>query len=285
MVQSMTGFGKIQALFSAKSISIEIRAPNSKSLDLNIRLPSFYRELEPVVRKEISKKLSRGKIDFSIFIENDYDKNSTIINKTIVEDYINQLNEINKSDKIELLKIAIKLPDALKIIREEIDKEDKEKIYSLTIEVIDKVIEYRIQEGKSLEKDFIHRINKLEIFLKEIKLIDQERKEKIIIKLRQGLSQISQEIDENRFEQELIYYLEKYDITEEKVRLSSHLNYFKEIMEKEELNGKKLGFIAQELGREINTIGSKANHSELQKIVVKMKDDLEKIKEQLLNVL
>jgi len=285
MVQSMTGFGKIQALFSAKSISIEIRALNSKSLDLNIRLPSFYRELEPVVRKEISKKLSRGKIDFSIFIENDYDKNSTIINKTIVEDYINQLNEINKSDKIELLKIAIKLPDALKIIREEIDKEDKEKIYSLTIEVIDKVIEYRIQEGKSLEKDFIHRINKLEIFLKEIKLIDQERKEKIIIKLRQGLSQISQEIDENRFEQELIYYLEKYDITEEKVRLSSHLNYFKEIMEKEELNGKKLGFIAQELGREINTIGSKANHSELQKIVVKMKDDLEKIKEQLLNVL
>jgi len=281
----MTGFGKIQALFSAKSISIEIRALNSKSLDLNIRLPSFYRELEPVVRKEISKKLSRGKIDFSIFIENDYDKNSTIINKTIVEDYINQLNEINKSDKIELLKIAIKLPDALKIIREEIDKEDKEKIYSLTIEVIDKVIEYRIQEGKSLEKDFIHRINKLEIFLKEIKLIDQERKEKIIIKLRQGLSQISQEIDENRFEQELIYYLEKYDITEEKVRLSSHLNYFKEIMEKEELNGKKLGFIAQELGREINTIGSKANHSELQKIVVKMKDDLEKIKEQLLNVL
>ena len=285
MVQSMTGFGKIQALFSAKSISIEIRALNSKSLDLNIRLPSFYRELEPVVRKEISKKLSRGKIDFSIFIENDYDKNSTIINKTIVEDYINQLNEINKSDKIELLKIAIKLPDTLKIIREEIDKEDKEKIYSLTIEVIDKVIEYRIQEGKSLEKDFIHRINKLEIFLKEIKLIDQERKEKIIIKLRQGLSQISQEIDENRFEQELIYYLEKYDITEEKVRLSSHLNYFKEIMEKEELNGKKLGFIAQELGREINTIGSKANHSELQKIVVKMKDDLEKIKEQLLNVL
>ena len=285
MVQSMTGFGKIQALFSAKSISIEIRALNSKSLDLNIRLPSFYRELEPVVRKEISKKLSRGKIDFSIFIENDYDKNSTIINKTIVEDYINQLNEINKSDKIELLKIAIKLPDALKIIREEIDKEDKEKIYSLTIEVIDKVIEYRIQEGKSLEKDFIHRINKLEIFLKEIKLIDQERKEKIVIKLRQGLSQISQEIDENRFEQELIYYLEKYDITEEKVRLSSHLNYFKEIMEKEELNGKKLGFIAQELGREINTIGSKANHSELQKIVVKMKDDLEKIKEQLLNVL
>jgi len=281
----MTGFGKASLDSNLGKISIELKSLNSKNIDINFNIPSLFKSMENDLRVVVSNKIKRGKVDCKFNLSLDSENFSSQLNHQIIRKYIIDLKKIVNANETELLKIAIKLPDALKIIREEIDKEDKEKIYSLTIEVIDKVIEYRIQEGKSLEKDFKHRINKLEIFLKEIKLIDQERKEKIIIKLRQGLSQISQEIDENRFEQELIYYLEKYDITEEKVRLSSHLNYFKEIMEKEELNGKKLGFIAQELGREINTIGSKANHSELQKIVVKMKDDLEKIKEQLLNVL
>ena len=285
MIVSMTGFGKGEAHFEHKKIVVEIRTLNSKNIDLNFRTPHSYRELEGDLRKNVNRELTRGKIDVSIFVDYADAQSSTILNKTVIQSYMQQLEAIHKGESTELLKIAVRLPDALKTEKEALEEAEKEAVYQLFSETLDKVNHYRENEGKALEKDFLLRLSNLKSLLERVKTIDPERKERINEKLGAALDKLKTEVDQNRFEQELIYYLEKYDITEEKVRLANHIAYFSEIMNQKQSNGKKLGFIAQEMGREINTIGSKANHSELQKIVVQMKDELEKIKEQLLNVL
>ena len=285
MITSMTGFGKSETSILNKKIVVEIRTLNSKNIDLNFRVPHIFRELEPQLRGTISEQLNRGKVDVSVYIETDSGSNTKHLNKEVVNDYIKQLNQIHQGDRTELLKIAVRLPDALRTEKEDLKKEEKEALIEVFSSALVQVNNYRKNEGAALEKDFNQRLEVLEKLLREVIQIDPERKEKVSLKLRNSLKQLTVDIDQNRMEQELIYYLEKYDITEEKVRLDNHLSYFKEIMSQDQPNGKKLGFISQEIGREINTIGSKANHSGLQKIVVEMKDELEKIKEQLLNVL
>lgn len=281
----MTGFGKSEALVLTKKLTVEIRTLNSKNIDLNFRVPHIFRELEPQLRGLLNKGLSRGKIDVSVSIEGNSGTNTTQINKEVIDDYIAQLQGIHQGETTELLKMAIRLPDALKTEKEDLKEEEKEALLTVFSSALKRVNDYRENEGAALGKDFVIRLEVIKNLLDDAILIDPERKEKITLKLKTALDQLTLEIDQNRLEQELIYYLEKYDITEEKVRLANHLAYFNEIMAQDQPNGKKLGFIAQEMGREINTIGSKANHSGLQKIVVQMKDELEKIKEQLLNVL
>ena len=281
----MTGFGKSEVLVLTKKLTVEIRTLNSKNIDLNFRVPHIFRELEPQLRELLNKGLTRGKIDVSVYVEGNSGKNTTQINKEVIDDYIAQLQGIHQGKTTELLKMAIRLPDALKTEKEDLKEEEKEAFLTVFSSALERVNDYRENEGAALEKDFVIRLDVIKNLLDDAILIDPERKEKITLKLKTALDQLTLEIDQNRLEQELIYYLEKYDITEEKVRLANHLAYFNEIMAQDQPNGKKLGFIAQEMGREINTIGSKANHSGLQKIVVQMKDELEKIKEQLLNVL
>lgn len=281
----MTGFGKSETQVLNKKMTVEIRTLNSKNIDLNFRVPHLYRELEPQLRGILNKELTRGKIDVSVYIEGNIATNTSQLNKEVIDDYITQLKAIHPGETTELLKMAIRLPDALKTEKEDLKEEEKEALLATFSSALADVNAYRQNEGAALGKDFTKRIEVIHNLLEEVIEIDPERKEKITLKLKTVLDKLVVETDENRLEQELIYYLEKYDITEEKVRLTNHLAYFNEIMAQEEPNGKKLGFIAQEMGREINTIGSKANHSGLQKIVVQMKDELEKIKEQLLNVL
>ena len=281
----MTGFGKSEVLVLTKKLTVEIRTLNSKNIDLNFRVPHIFRELEPQLRELLNKGLTRGKIDVSVYVEGNSGKNTTQINKEVIDDYIAQLQGIHQGETTELLKMSIRLPDALKTEKEDLKEEEKEAFLTVFSSALERVNDYRENEGAALGKDFVIRLDVIKNLLDDAILIDPERKEKITLKLKTALDQLTLEIDQNRLEQELIYYLEKYDITEEKVRLANHLAYFNEIMAQEQPNGKKLGFIAQEIGREINTIGSKANHSGLQKIVVQMKDELEKIKEQLFNVL
>ena len=281
----MTGFGKCETQFANKKITIELRTLNSKNIDLNIRTPHCYRELEAEFRKGINAKLLRGKIDVNVFVDHSGVESATVLNKEVIKAYLTQLSDIHKGDTTELLKMAVRLPDALKTEKEAIEEEETKAVLSLFDAAIEKVNQHRGKEGETLEKDFVHRLTQLSDLLEKVIALDPERKERVNEKLNAALTQLEVNIDRNRFEQELIYYLEKYDITEEKVRLANHIDYFKEIMRQNQANGKKLGFIAQEMGREINTIGSKANHAGLQKIVVQMKDELEKIKEQLLNVL
>lgn len=285
MIMSMTGYGKKETQWEDKRISIEIRALNSKNADVNLRTPSYTRELDTEIRKRIAAKMNRGKIDLNIHIEFNGQNAPTKINTHIVKSYMDQLEAFGDTTLSERLALAMRLPDTLNSDRDSLNDEEKKVIFELLDTVIKDINSYRADEGKSLEKDFILRIDLIESHLEALKKIEPERNQKIELKLREALADLKIEIDANRFEQELIFYLEKFDITEEKVRLKNHLDYFKKIMKSEAPVGKKLGFIAQELGREINTIGSKANHSELQKIVVQMKDELEKIKEQLLNVL
>lgn len=282
---SMTGFGKKKTQFKDRNISIEVRSLNSKNADINLRTPAYLRELDPEIRKVFIKKMHRGKIDINLFIDYNGEITPTNINKKIVKAYINQLKDIADVSDSESLSLAMKLPEAISSDKESIDINEKKLILTLFDEVIKDVNDFRKNEGLVLKKDLEIRLNLIDKYLKSIIKIDPERKSKIEKKLRHVLDEINIEIDNNRFEQELIFYLEKFDITEEKVRLKNHLNYFEEVMNNDYPNGKKLGFIAQEMGREINTIGSKANHADLQKIVVQMKDELEKIKEQLLNVL
>ena len=285
MILSMTGFGKGETQFAHKKITIEVRTLNSKNIDLNFRVPHCYRELESILRGEVNKNLERGKIDVSVFVDNSGGETTTVLNKEVIQSYIDQLKKIHQGDTTELLKMAVRLPDALKTEKEAVDEKEKEALLSLFGNTLEKVNKHRKDEGVALTKDFSLRLASIGQLLKDVIAIDPERKERVTEKLNTALAQLKLEVDQNRLEQELIYYLEKYDITEEKVRLANHLDYFQEIMDQDTANGKKLGFIAQEMGREINTIGSKANHAGMQKLVVQMKDELEKIKEQLLNVL
>ena len=282
----MTGFGKATLQLETKKINVEVKSLNSKGLDLNTRLPQAYREMELTVRNEISTKLERGKIDFSVYIESNAEQTSNKVNVQIIKAYISQLREINPGgDETELLKMAIRMPDAMKVEREEMDANDWHNIQNTISEAIKNILEFRAAEGKSLENEFLLRIGNIRQHLNDAVAHDSDRINAIKDRLHNAISELKSNIDENRFEQELIYYLEKLDITEEKVRLSNHLDYFIETINLNSANGRKLGFITQEIGREINTMGSKSNHAPMQKLVVMMKDELEKIKEQVLNVL
>lgn len=285
MIQSMTGFGKAVQQLPNKKITVEIKSLNSKSLDLNARIPSAYREKELQIRNMLANTLERGKVDFSLYIELSGEETSSQINVPVVEEYIKQLSLIVNGDRTELLKMAIRMPDALKTEREEIDEEEFQQITTAIKEALKEISKYRSDEGEILKKDFKLRVENIAELLQKVVAMDPERMQGVKERLRKAVSDLKEQVDENRFEQELIYYLEKYDITEEKVRLENHLNYFTEALNSPDSNGKKLGFITQELGREINTIGSKSNFAPMQQLVVQMKDELEKIKEQLLNVL
>ena len=286
MIQSMTGFGKASLQLPTKKITVEIKSLNSKGLDLNTRMPSVYREMELGLRNLLSQKLERGKIDFSLFIEITGEETTSKINVPIVKGYINQMKAvIPNADETELMKMAVRMPDALKTERDEIDENEWKEIQTVVDEAIHNICQFRKDEGVALEKEFLHRIANIMTLMNNAVEYDVERVETVKTRLRTALDELQVDVDENRFEQELIFYLEKYDITEEKVRLENHLNYFIETLAGTEANGRKLGFITQEMGREINTMGSKSNHSEMQKLVVMMKDELEKIKEQIANVL
>lgn len=282
----MTGFGKATLQLQNKKITIEIKSLNSKGLDLSVRMPSAYREMELSLRNEIAQKLERGKIDFSIFIENTTEQTTNKVNVPIVKNYIEQLKEVfYDGNDTELLKMAIRMPDAMKVDREEIDQNDWIEIQKVIQEGIANILNFREAEGRSLEKEFLLRIGNIRQYMNDALALDPERVQAIKDRLHNAIAELKVNVDENRFEQELIYYLEKLDITEEKVRLINHLDYFLETINGKEANGRKLGFITQEMGREINTMGSKSNHAQMQKLVVMMKDELEKIKEQVLNVL
>jgi uncharacterized protein (TIGR00255 family) len=282
----MTGFGKATLQLPTKKITVEVKSLNSKGLDLSVRTPSVYREMELGLRNEIAIALERGKIDFSLFIESTSEQTSTKVNVPIMKAYIGQLRDVYaNADETELMKMAVRMPDALKVEREEIDENDWEQIQTVIKEALANILNFRRAEGMSLEKEFQLRIGNIRNYMQDALVLDPERVQAIKDRLQTAISELKVNVDENRFEQELIYYLEKLDITEEKVRLTNHLDYFLETIKGTEANGRKLGFITQEIGREINTMGSKSNHAQMQKLVVMMKDELEKIKEQVLNVL
>lgn len=286
MIQSMTGFGKASLQLPTKKITVEIKSLNSKGLDVSVRMPSSFREMELGLRNKIGIKLERGKIDFSLFVEVTGEETSSKINAPIIKAYIAQMQSvIPDADPTELMKMAVRMPDALKTEREEIDPNEWGNIEGVIDQALENIQSFRTSEGVALEKEFLSRIANIMALMHEAVSLDGERIANVKARLRTAIDELTVTVDENRFEQELIYYLEKMDITEEKVRLENHLNYFIETLAGTEANGRKLGFITQEMGREINTMGSKSNHAKMQKLVVQMKDELEKIKEQVLNVL
>ncbi|WP_159799220.1 YicC/YloC family endoribonuclease [Flavobacterium sp. MK4S-17] len=285
MIQSMTGFGKASLQLPNKKVTVEIKSLNSKGLDLSVRMPSAFREKELALRNVIAQKLERGKVDFSLFVEVTGEETSSKVNIPIVKAYINQLREVVNSDETELLKMAVRMPDALKTERDDIEESDWAPIQGVINQALENIHNFRVSEGIALEKEFLVRVSNIMSLMKETVSYDSERIQNVKNRLSAAIEELKINVDENRFEQELIYYLEKMDITEEKVRLENHLNYFMETLAGNEANGRKLGFITQEMGREINTMGSKSNHAQMQKLVVQMKDELEKIKEQVLNVL
>lgn len=291
MIKSMTGFGKAVTGTPQKKITVEIKSLNSKQLDINIKLPWLYKDKESEIRNLIGKRLGRGKIDAAIFVDTINDETVPIINKAAVKNYYDQLCDIAWELDLQLdnavLDTIMRLPDVLKTDRQELDEEEWKLVMEIIEEALEQVEKYRIEEGAAIEADFRRAILAIWSLLGEVAALDGARIERIRIRMENSLSEFfaNNTIDKNRFEQELIYYIEKLDINEEKVRLGKHLDYFLEKLEEPSPNGKILNFISQEMGREINTIGSKANDAEIQKLVVMMKDELEKIKEQTLNVL
>lgn len=287
----MTGFGKATGEYNGKKIVVEVKSLNSKQLDISTRLAGLYREKDIEIRNEVSQGLERGKIDLALYIENSAKEMVTQINQSMVEAYYKQIKLISQNTSIEIptnwFEIILRLPDVMKTETAELDDNEWIEVKKILADAVIQLKAFRIQEGKSLEQVFREKIGHIAILLEEIAPFETERVEKIKAKLEENLQNIADKFDydKNRLEQELIFYIEKLDVNEEKVRLKTHLDYFIETMDKEHAPGKKLGFITQEIGREINTLGSKSNHSEMQKIVVLMKDDLEQIKEQVLNVL
>ena len=282
----MTGFGKAVNQLSNKKIIVEIKSLNSKSLDLNVRLPQVYREKELELRKLLSNSLQRGKIDFSLYVENVVEQNNNTVNAPIVKDYIAQMkNILPNADETELMKMAVRMPDALKIDKEEIDENEWVEIIQTTEEALTHLNEFRASEGEHLLNDMQKNVDTIRQKLNEVALLKDERTQAVKDRLQNGLDELKHTVDEARFAQEIVFYIEKLDINEEEVRLNKHLDYFVETLHEPVSNGKKLGFISQEMGREINTIGSKSNHASMQKLVVQMKEELEKIKEQVLNIL
>jgi uncharacterized protein (TIGR00255 family) len=290
MIQSMTGYGKATCNFRNKKIVVELKSLNSKQLDLSTRIAGIYREKELVLRSEIGQNLGRGKVDFSLYIDNSNGEITTQINKAVLESYYNQISSIAENLSIDLpsnwFEILLRMPDVMKGEAQELEEGEWDAVLNTLKEAIKALEDFRMQEGKSLAAVFKEKITNIEQLLSQVTVYECERIEKIKARLQDNLQALTEKVDydKNRFEQELIFYIERLDINEEKTRLQQHLNYFRETMEENQA-GKKLGFIAQEIGREINTLGSKSNHSEMQKIVVLMKDELEQIKEQVLNVL
>ncbi len=291
MIKSMTGYGKAEFETGNKKITVELKTLNSKQLDINSRIPALYREKDLVIRKEMNEKLIRGKMDFSLYLENLGTESNSAINENIVLAYFRQLSSIQEKLGLpvsnQIMESIMRLPDTVKTVYEELDEKEWETIYAQVIKVIDLVDQFRTQEGIALEKDIRSNIQEIMQLLDQVEPYEKQRLENIKARITDGLNEMKMNggYDQNRFEQELIYYMEKLDINEEKVRLINHCQYFLETMESNEAAGKKLGFIAQEIGREINTLGSKANESNIQRIVVQMKDSLERIKEQMLNIL
>ena len=287
MLMSMTGFGKTTGTFQGKKVSVEIRSLNSKSLDLNVRISGIYRELEPEVRKIILELLDRGKIDVNINLDSTGDTRNYTINKDLAQAYFRDLEEVNRligKDSADYLALILRMPDIYINEKEDLSSEEREWLIALVREACEQLNNFRRREGEELEKEFFDRIGEIRSLLLEVPKYESERIETVKDRIRKGLEEVSAKYDENRLEQEMIFYMEKLDISEEKMRLSNHLDYFLHTMVLPH-SGKKLGFIAQEIGREINTLGSKSNHAEMQKLVVDMKDSLEKIKEQILNTL
>ncbi len=292
MIQSMTGYGKAVVTYKEKKINVEIKSLNSKSLDLSTRIAPLYREKEMEMRQMVSAALVRGKIDLNVWIEKEAGADATPINGALVENYFKQIKEIAEKVGFEvapdqLLPTLMRMPDVLtKTEVETLADEEWAAVKQALIQAIEAITEFRRQEGAALQKKFTEKIDNIAALLASIEPYEKSRVEKIRQRIVDGLSTIPEvEYDKNRLEQELIYYIEKLDISEEKQRLANHLRYFRETMEQDDCQGKKLGFIAQEMGREINTTGSKSNLAEMQNIVVKMKDELEQIKEQVLNAL
>jgi uncharacterized protein (TIGR00255 family) len=290
MIQSMTGFGKSTGEFNERKITVEIKSLNSKQLDLSTRIPALYREKEMEIRSELSQKLERGKIDFSIYVESAGGKSATQINQPVFESYYRQIKEMAESLHIDLpsdwFSVLLRLPDAIKTEMTEPDESEWMLVQQVFREAIDHLMVFRKQEGAMLQKVFEQKITNISTYLSEIDGYEKGRLEKIKEKILEAMQKNEiTSFDNNRFEQELIFYIEKLDINEEKARLKNHLSYFIDTLNNGSGQGKKLGFIAQEIGREINTLGSKSNHAEMQQIVVGMKDELEQIKEQVLNVL
>ena len=291
MIYSMTGFGKAIVELPHRKITVEIKSLNSKQLDLSTRIPQIYKELEMDIRSEIARQLERGKVDFSIQIENKNNADSNAgFNVDIIKSYYTQLQSLTQSLQIpepaDWLQTLLRLPDALKSDVVEVSEEESQAVKKAVDEAIAHLIEFRVQEGLMLQKLFTEKIGNIARLLAEVEPYEKERTEKIKARIIEALKKIENfDYDKNRMEQEMIFYIEKLDINEEKNRLDNHLRYFIETMEGRYGQGKKLGFISQEIGREVNTMGSKANHAELQKIVVRMKDELEQIKEQILNVM
>lgn len=288
MLMSMTGFGKTTGTYQRKKVTVEIRSVNSKSLDLNLRLPGIYRELEPALRDLVMKKLDRGKVDLFINIDSTGDSKSVTLNKDLAQLYYSDLKAVNEliDEKTpDYLALILRMPDIYINEREELDNEEKDWLLELTHDACNQLNEFRKQEGNVLDADFRERISEIMHLLSQIDPFEKERVALVRERIQKGLAELDNtKYDGNRLEQEMIFYIEKLDISEEKVRLKNHLDYFQETLNIP-LCGKKLGFIAQEIGREINTLGSKSNHVAMQKLVVEMKDNLEKIKEQLLNTL
>jgi uncharacterized protein (TIGR00255 family) len=288
MLQSMTGFGKSNGVFNSKKVSVEIRSLNSKGLDLSIKLPSSYRELESEIRKIVAELLDRGKIDLGLFLESSGDASNGLINRDLATHYYRELKSLNEAwneEPVDYLSLVVRMPEVLNQQSFELSDDERAFILKLIESTCDKLNEFRTQEGIALINEFELRINNIRRLLNEITPFENERLITIRERITKGLAEIQGlSVDENRLEQEMIFYMEKYDISEEKMRLSNHLDYFIETLTLQR-SGKKLGFIAQEIGREINTLGSKSNHVEMQKRVVQMKDALEKMKEQILNTL
>ena len=291
MIQSMTGYGKATVTFGDKKINVEIKSLNSKALDLSTRIAPLYREKEMEIRNHIAKTLERGKVDFSLWIEKEAGESATPINAALVENYYKQINAIAEAYHIPVpedwFATLLRMPDVLTRVEVQELSEEEWSVASQAIdEALQHLVDFRKQEGAALEKKFREKVDNIERLLHSLETYEKERVTKIRERITDALEKtIQKDYDKNRLEQELIYYIEKLDINEEKQRLANHLNYFRETLDNGHGQGKKLGFIAQEMGREINTTGSKSNHALMQNIVVQMKDELEQIKEQVLNVM
>ena len=300
MIQSMTGYGRIEFNLKNKNFTVEIKSLNSKTTDFNLKIPVIYRNKEIILRKILSEKLKRGKVELSIWFEKTQTNTPYKFDKELISKYHKQLNSIKKDlglktknlmnlfcqNNIDLMPIILKMPDVLIKKDEKVEKDEWIEIEKNVHDALDKLIAFREDEGNKLYKDISIRINLIKTLITELERFESQRIEKIKSNIKSKLSSLEvQNLDQNRLEQELIYYIEKLDVTEEKVRLNAHIDYFLECLDADSSNGKKLTFISQEIGREVNTLGSKSNHSDMQKIVVQMKDELEKIKEQLLNIL
>ncbi len=284
---SMTGFGKASGSHQSKKVSVEIRSLNSKSIDLNVRMPQRYKELDADVRKYVSNALNRGKVDVSISLDSMGEESSVSINQSLAKKYYEELKSLGEAlneESQDYLSLVLRMPEVMESKTEALEESEVIWLMELIEEATNNLCDFRRKEGKELEQEFMGRIGDIRGYLEEVPNYEDERISVIRERMRKGLEEVEGGYDENRFEQEMIFYLEKLDISEEKMRLSNHLDYFEETMCNEG-SGKKLGFIGQEIGREINTLGSKSNHAKMQKLVIGMKDALEKIKEQILNTL